>query len=203
MGLELGGLLGAVTQVTTAVKNSGGSGGGSLKSFLNSINQFGVQVNNNFEVNFAGLDDIMFFVQNVTIPGMELKMTELTYDGHKVEIPVNYDWNHDFTMTVINDASGYIYSAITDFFMSDASAALASSGHTLTVSALTGDSKYKGTLYTFYNVRIVNVGSLSYSYEGGDKSTFEITLKCTHFTATPGALSTTSNILGAINSLIS
>ena len=134
---------------------------------------------------------------------MELKMTELTYDGHKVEIPVNYDWNHDFTMTVINDASGYIYSAITDFFMSDASAALASSGHTLTVSALTGDSKYKGTLYTFYNVRIVNVGSLSYSYEGGDKSTFEITLKCTHFTATPGALSTTSNILGAINSLIS
>lgn len=199
MGIELGGLLGAVTQVTTAVKG----GSGSLKSFLDSINQFGVQVNNNFEVNFAGLEDIMFFVQSITVPGMELKMTELVYDGHKVEIPVNYDWNHDFSMNVINDAQGYIYSAITNFFMSDASAALASSGHTLTAKALTGDSNYKGTLYTFYNVRIVNVGSLSYAYAGGDVSTFEITLKCTHFTATPGALSTTSNILGAINSLIS
>ena len=58
MGLELGNLLGAVTQVTTAVRHNSGS----LKSFLDNINQFGVQVNNNFEVNFAGLDDIMFFV---------------------------------------------------------------------------------------------------------------------------------------------
>lgn len=130
-------------------------------------------------------------------------MTELVYDGRKVEVPVNYDWNHDFTMNVINDAQGYIYSAITNFFMSDASSALAGSGHTLTAKALTGDKHYKGTLYTFYNVRIVNVGSLTYQYEGGDKSTFELTLKCSHFAATPGTLSKTSNILGAINSLIS
>lgn len=87
--------------------------------------------------------------------------------------------------------------------MSDASSNLVGSGHTLTARALTGDENYKGTLYTFFNVRIVNVAGLTYTYSGGDMSTFDITLKCSHFTATPGALATTTNVLGAINSLIS
>ena len=198
MGLELGGLLGAVTQASTAA-----SGEKSLKSFLNSINSFGVQVTNNFEVNFSGLQDITFFVQSVSVPGMDLNTTEIFYDGRKIEVPVNYDWQHDFSINVINDAQGYIYAAITNFLMSDATADLVDSGYTMTLKALTGDSSYKGSLYTFYGVKLVNVGNLNYQYEGGDKSTFDVNLKCNYYTATPGALGSTAGILGAVNSLIS
>jgi len=143
------------------------------------------------------------YVSSVSIPGMELKTTEISYDGKKVEIPVNYDWQHDFTMTVINDAQGYIYPAVTNFFMSEATSDMVSSGYTMTVKALTGDKNYKGTLYTLYGVRIVNVGNLQYGFDMNEKSTFDLTLKCAYFTSTPGALGTAANVIGAVNSLIS
>ena len=57
MALELGNILGAAANLTTAF-----SKGKSLKNFLRHINDFGVQVNNNFEVNIFGLSDITFFV---------------------------------------------------------------------------------------------------------------------------------------------
>jgi hypothetical protein len=56
MALELGNLLGAAANLTTAV-----SSGKSLKKFLSTIDDFGIQVQNNYEVNIAGLEDITFF----------------------------------------------------------------------------------------------------------------------------------------------
>lgn len=198
MALELGGLLGAVTQATTAA-----SGEKDLKSFLQTANKLGIQVNNNFEVNFSGIPEVTFYLQSISIPGITLATTDLYYAGQKVEIPVNYDWNHDFSVTMINDAQGYFYSAIANFFMSQATSQLVNSGFTMTVKALTGDKSYKGTMYTLYGVRLVGLGSIEYSYSGADVSTFNIDCKCTHFTVTPGALGTVANVLGAVNSLIS
>lgn len=56
MALELGNLLGAAANLTTAVAS-----GKSLKKFLSTYDDFGIQVQNNFEVNIAGLEDITFF----------------------------------------------------------------------------------------------------------------------------------------------
>ena len=56
MALEFGNLLGAAANLTTAFGKDK-----SLKSFLQHINNFGVQVTNNFEVNIAGFSDITFF----------------------------------------------------------------------------------------------------------------------------------------------
>ena len=55
MAMELGNLLGAAANLTTAFGKDK-----SLKSFLH-IDDFGIQVTNNFEVNIAGLEDITFF----------------------------------------------------------------------------------------------------------------------------------------------
>lgn len=197
MALEIGGLVGAVTQATTAAANEK-----SLKNFLQTANKLGFQVNNNFEVNFSGISEVAFYVQSISIPAINLTTTDLYYAGQRVEIPVNYDWDHDFSITVINDAQGYLYSAIVNFFATQASSQMANSGYTMTVKALTGDDKYKGTLYTLYGVRIQSVSSLDYSYSGGEVSTFTVSCKCTYFTVTPGALGTVANILGAVNSLI-
>ena len=56
MAMELGNLLGAAANLTTAFGKDR-----SLKSFLHHIDDFGIQVTNNFEVNIAGLEDITFF----------------------------------------------------------------------------------------------------------------------------------------------
>lgn len=62
-GLALGNLLGAVSQATTALSKERG-----VKSFINIIDKFGIQVKNNFEVNFSGLQDATFFIQSINIP---------------------------------------------------------------------------------------------------------------------------------------
>ena len=60
MALDVGNLLGAAANLTTAFGKDR-----SLKSFLKQIDDFGIQVTNNFEVNLFGLDDITFFVWQV------------------------------------------------------------------------------------------------------------------------------------------
>ena len=68
-------------------------------------------------------------------------------------VPVSYEYDHDFSMTVLNDANGYIYSAIANFIMSDATTNLIGNSYTMLVKALTGDDHYKGTVYTLNGVR--------------------------------------------------
>ena len=196
-GLALGNLLGAVSQATTAFSKER-----SLKQFLDTINNFGIQVKNNFEVNFSGLQDATFFIQSIDLPSTKLNFATLNYDGHVVDIPTIADWDHTFSMTVLNDAQGYIYSALTNFIMGQVSPTLVNSGYTMTIKALTGDKDYAGALVTMRGVRIENVGSLSWDYSANDKQTFTVGGRLTDFTYTPGALQQAAGILGAFESLI-
>lgn len=198
MALAVGNLLGAVNGVMTAFSKEK-----SLKSYLDSINSFGIQVKNNFEVTFSGLTETTFFVTTIELPQLTQNYAELFYNGRKVEIPINFDYSHEFSMTVLNDAQGYIYSAITNFLMSDAANCMAKSGYTMTIKALTGDSKYKGMLLTLEHVRIESVTGLSFGYADNDISTFSINCKLINWTATPGALGTIANLAASVNSLVS
>ena len=195
-GLALGNLLEAVTQATTALSKERG-----VKQFINTINKFGIQVQNNFEVNFSGLQDATFFIQTIDIPQTKQNFTQLNYDGRVVDVPINHDWEHNFSMTVFNDAQGYIYSALLDFVMSTSSERMMNSGYTMTIKALTGDPKYAGALITMRGVRLESVGSLSWAQDGNAVQTFTISGKLIDFTYTPGALKQTSGLLGAVGSM--
>lgn len=197
MGLQVGNLLGAASSLTTAF-----SGSKTVKSFLETVNSFGIQVKNNFEVNFSGLTDITFFVTSINVPQMQQNFTEIYYNGRKVDVPINYDYTHEFTMTVLNDAQGYIYSVIQNFLMSEATNTMAQNGYTMTIKALTGDSNYKGTLLTLKNVRFESISGQSYGYSDNDISTFDLNCRLLEYTATPGALGTVANIAAAANSLL-
>ena len=197
MSLQIGGILGAAAQLTTAFGEEYG-----VKKFLKTIDKFGVQVKNNFEVNFSGLQDVTFVIQNIDIPGVRQNFTEVHYDGRKVDIPINHEFDHEFSMTVLNDAQGYIYAAITNFIVTDASNHLANSGYTMTIKGLTGDKKYSGSLITCRGVRFESVSGLSFGQSDNDIQTFTINGKIIDFTYTPGGLGKAAGILGAINSIV-
>ena len=131
MSLELGNLLGAAANVTAALQDDQKS----LKSFLTTVNDFGVQVKNNFEVNFSGLEDITFFVHSIQLPGLHQNFTEIYYNGSRVDIPINHEYDHEFSLVVLNDAQGYIYSALTEFLANTSSNVLANSGYTMASTA--------------------------------------------------------------------
>lgn len=197
MALALGNLLGAVANASTALSEEK-----SLKSFLQNINDFGVQVKNNFEVNFSGLQDITFRVTDISLPQIKVNTAELFYDGRSIQVPVNYDYEHDFSMTILNDANGYFYPAVAEFIMMNATTELANGGYTMTVKAMTGDEKYAGMLVTCTGVRLTGIGQLSYGQSQNEAQTFEVTGQMQEFTVTPGALGTVANIGGIANSLL-
>ena len=195
-GLGLGNLLGATAQATTALSKERG-----VKQFIKTIDKFGIQVQSNFEVNFSGLSNITFFVQSIDIPQTKQNFTQLHYNGQLVEIPINYDWDHNFTMTILNDAQGYIYSAIVNFIMSATSERMVNSGYTMTIKALTGDKKYSGALITMRGVRLETVGGLSWAQDSNSVQTFQVQGKLIDFTYTPGALSQAAGIMGAVSQM--
>ena len=196
MALALGNLLGAVANATTAVAHEK-----TLKSFLTNINDFGVQVKNNFEVNFSGLQDITFRVTDMTLPTVKANTTEIFYDGRSIPVTVNYDYEHDFSMTILNDAQGYIYPAIAEFIMTNATTELANGGYTMTVKVMTGDKKYDGMMITCKGVKLVNLGALSYGQSQNEIQTFEVQGQMQEFVVTPGALGTVANVGGIVTSL--
>lgn len=197
MGLQVGNLLGAAASLTTALSKPK-----TVKGFLDIVDNFGIQVKNNFEVNFSGLTDITFFVSNISVPEFRQNYSEIYYNGRKVDIPINYDYSHEFSMTVLNDAQGYIYAAIHNFLMSEATNVMAQTGYTMTIKALTGDEKYKGTLLTLKNVRFDSVSGLSFGYSDNDVQTFELACKLLDYSVTPGALGTLANVAATVNSLV-
>lgn len=197
MALGIGNLAGAVNGVMTAVSKEQ-----SVKSFIDVINDFGVQVSNNFEVMFSGLADTTFFITDISLPDIQTNYAEIYYNGRKVEVPINYDYTHDFSMTVINDAQGYIYSALQQFLISESNNVWADSGYTMTVKALTGDSKYKGMLFTLKNVRIKSISGLSFGQSKNEVSTFDVNCLLNSWTATPGALGAAASIGAAVNSIV-
>lgn len=198
MALAVGNLLGAVNGAMTALSKEK-----SLKAYLDNINSFGIQVKNNFEVTFSGLTETTFFVTSISLPQVQQNYAELYYNGRKVEIPINFDYTHEFSMTVLNDAQGYIYSAVTNFLMSDAANQMAKSGYTMSIKALTGDKKYKGMLLTLEHVRIESASGLQFGYADNDISTFDISCRLINWTATPGALGTVASLAASVNSLVS
>lgn len=197
MSLDLGNLLGGVTNATTALSKETG-----VKAFLSTFKKYGAQVKNNFEVNFSGLSDLTFFITNISVPGIKQNTTPLNYDGRVVDIPINFDFDHEFSMTVRNDAQGYIYSALHNFMMENTGRILANSGYTITIKALTGDTKhYKGALVTLAGVRLTSVSGLDWGYEDNSVQTFTINGLAQSVTYTPGALQKAAGMLGAVSSL--
>lgn len=112
MAFEVGNILGAASNLTTAFGKEH-----SLKKFLKTVDDFGIQVNNNFEVSIYGLNDITFYVQDVSFGGITQQFEEIHYNGRSIPIPTFMDYDHSGSMKILNDANGYLYAAVSDFLI--------------------------------------------------------------------------------------
>ncbi len=197
MGLDFGNLLGAASKLQGAFGKEN-----SLKKFMSTMSNFGIAVKNRFEVNFSGLGEAVFFIQDINLPALNQNFIEVNFDGKVVQLPTASEYEHDFSMTVLNDDSGYIYTALHNFVINDVGAALASSGYTMTVRSLGDGKKFKGMTITLNGVRIKNVGGLSYGHNQNDIQTFDVQARAIDFSVTPGAANKVSGVTGAIGSIL-
>jgi hypothetical protein len=65
MAMAVGNLLGAVNGAMVALSKEK-----SLKSYISTIDGFGIQVKNNFEVFFSGIPNTTFFVTSISVPSI-------------------------------------------------------------------------------------------------------------------------------------
>ena len=78
-------------------------------------------------------------------------------------------------MTVLNDAHGYIYAAVSNFLMDSGTSRLLDNGVKMTIKCLTGDKDYKGSIVTLNSVWLEKIDGLSFEYSGNDVSKFTLT----------------------------
>ena len=196
-GVALGNILGAVTGITAAVSGEDG-----VKQFIDTIHSYGLQVKNNFEVNFSGLESMKFFVNSITIPGMRLNTSEIYYNGRQITVPVSVEYDHDFNMTVLCDASSVIYPALVNIFMDNSVGSMVNGGYTVIVKALTGDSSYTGLNITMRGVQLTTLGGLNFGQSSNEVMTFDLGFKCLDFSITSnGTMGTISNVMTAVDSI--
>lgn len=196
MGLSLGGLAGAANGLVT-----GFSANSSLKKFISTLDSLGVQITSRYEAIFSAIPQATFFITQLNTPGMKQNTTDLYYDGKRVQIPQNFEYEHEFSMTVINDSSGYIYSALTNLVMGETGKFIMDSGYTMSIRAI-GDNRHKGSTIMMNGVRILQVGGLSYANAGGEVQTFTMACSAVDFTVTPGAAQAVAGVTNAIGSLL-
>ena len=196
MGLALGGLLNAAASLTTGFGEEK-----PLKDFLEKMSSFGFQIKSRYEVNFSGLPDVTFFVNSISTPSLKQNFTSINFDGRIVEIPINYEYDHDFTMQVINDGSGYIYSAITNFLIGGLGSFVSGQGYTMTIKCI-GDNSAKGSVIKLNGVRFKSCGGLQFSNSDNDLSYFDLQCSAIDFSVTPGALKKIGGVAGAVGGLL-
>ena len=196
MAIALGGLIGAASRLQSSFGDST-----SLKTFLERMTQVGIQIKSRFEANFSGIPDFTFFLQDIQMPGVVRRTGTLYFGGKTVDIPILEEFDHNLSLTIINDSSGYIYSALKNIVMNGLDTQLTPSGYTITVRAI-GDNKTPGMTLNLNGVRIINIGGLSFGQSQNEYQTFTVECWIKDFDVTPGAVSKIAGVAGSIKGLL-
>ena len=100
---------------------AGSYNGSSIKDFLNKLNDYDsvaqqhlfkcvFKPGRNFPQDSDPFSDIEFFVSEISLPGLTLQQSEQIYwNGQVAEIPYVWDYDRDFSMTILNDGQGKLY----------------------------------------------------------------------------------------------
>lgn len=192
-------LIGAYTQLNTAFNKSEGEA--SLQKFYQKISEYGTIVRSRYEVSFSGIDNLTFFITDINIPSIKMNNTQVYYEGQMVEVPQNYEFDHDFTMTVLCDGKGILYSTIQNWLMTVGGDSLLNSGYTMTIRSLGDGVNTDGMTIVLNGVRFRNISGLTYSNTDSSLITFLVGCTAINYTVTQGKFQKVSGILGALGTL--
>jgi len=177
-------------------KANSSTGRKTLLQFLYHVDQYGIQVQNNFEVVFHRFENnFTFFVNSIELPGSRQNTCEVFYDGIKILIPVNYEHDHEFSMTLLNDANGYVYTLIKTWIEFDSYNHYTDPGSTMLIKALTGqiyadgNNQYDGSRIYCKGVRFTSISGLSYGQGNNDIQTFTVQGTLIEYSHLPYSLS--------------
>ena len=195
----LGSLASRVAGGLTSIQTGFGKPEGeqSLKAFLEKISSSGTLLNCRYEVNCSAIKDATFFLQAINIPGVSLQTARVYWEGQEVMVPAVYSFDHQFSMTVIADGNGYIYSALNALMNGITGNTVMDSGITMTVRAL-GDKNVKGMMTTMNGVQFTQLGSISYSNNANSIMTFNVTGYAQVVATVPGTMAKVAGIAGAV-----
>lgn len=164
----------AMWQRFTNYVNADRGGYFSLQDFLNKIGDAGTIVPSKFEVSFSGMENLTFFVTDINLPTIRRNMTQVYFCGQAIEIPQPIEYEHDFSMTVLNDGNGVIYSSFIDWLIQIGGSAVINSDHTMTVRVLGDGINDYGMLLVYEGVRFKNIGGVRMSSTNSELMTFEV-----------------------------
>lgn len=174
----------------------------SLGKFLSILSNYGTITNCNYEVSFSGITNLSFFCQSITTPGFKQNFTNISYDGQIVEVPQNSEYEHDFTMTILNDGKGVIYTAFQNFILDGIGTYFFENGYTVTIKILSNNQSSSDGIYVVLNgVRFRNISGLQ--LDASDSSLSKFTLACSaiSYTISPESLRKVTSVLGAIKDI--
>ena len=186
---------GGLTSIQTAFGDPKGEQ--SLKAFMDKLSSAGTLLNCRYEVNCSGIKDFNFFLQQITVPGVQLTSTEVYWEGQPIMIPCVYKFDHNINMQVVADGNGYIYSTLATLMNGITGDTVMDSGITMTVRAL-GDDNVKGMMTTFNGVQFTNLGAIQYSNQGAGLMTFSVQAYAQTIATVPGTMAKVAGIAGAI-----
>lgn len=177
--------------------------GANIRKFLENVDNYGLLTKNNFEISFSGLDAFTFYAQNLTLPDINCLTVDVNYDGRVIKHPYNIEYGNTFTITLLCDAKGYIYTFFKTIVLNERFRKKINTGRTITVKAISPDQKYNGLIVTFRGVRIVKLGGLNFGQNSNDIQMFDINCSCIDFTITQGEeQSAVSGFIDDVNDIL-
>lgn len=172
----------------------------SLQEFLNAAtsdtirctNQFQVTITTGYQDIDALAEDVMIFGQSFNVPSRAIEYAEVSFKGYSMPlVPTRMTMEQEHSMTILDDVNGtnrrLFLAWMNKTMNADISGGSLFEGDRgvkdscIRLELYDKDNKTVIQTYKFWNVNVKNVGNTSLTYEGGDKSTFEVQFNSTYW----------------------
>lgn len=166
----------------------------SLEQFITQCTSDTIRVTNQFQISIttgygdidAEMENVLLFGQSFTVPQRQNEYAEVSFKGYSMPmVPTRITMDQEHTMTVLDDVNGtnrrlflawlgkVINPAISEGSVFEGDRGV--SQGVIRLELFDKDNKTVIQTYKFIGAMVKTVGNTALTYEGGDKSTFDVT----------------------------
>lgn len=125
------------------------------------------------------------------------------YKGREVQVPILCEQEHEFQWTVLNDATGKIYTRIRELMAIDynINRRMLNNGFTVKVKVRGDQQNYAGMNILMEGVRITNVSGIDFSHTDSTAQTFTVDGYVNFVDFARGTIKKKDGLLGKIDKI--